>query len=120
MSVLTEIDALVAALQPRWTTRLFEQLAPVGSVTITVVPPDIQTLGYTDVPCPPAGADVAVLLLIMAAQSSADSARNNIADLFDVAEACHQAGWTPETAEPGEVSDRPCYVLRITKTAIPA
>jgi len=116
MSLGTEVDTLMAALQAAYTTRFAERANTAGDVTIVVAPPDIDDFGYSpDVQCPPGRRQYTGAVLIEAATASGDGSR----DLLDVVDALvpviHAAGWTPLRGSAVDVEDRPGYLLAIEK-----
>lgn len=116
MSLGSEVDALMAALQAAYTTRFAERANTAGDITIVVAPPDIDDFGYgADIPCPPGLRDLSGGVLIESATASGAGAR----DLLDIIDALvpviHAAGWTPLRGTAVDVEDRPGYLLAIEK-----
>lgn len=102
MTARAELDALRALLDDQVPTRLYRQSGTPSGVTCVIGAPALE---WGQGLCPPAGADLQVDVVVMAAGPIPDQ----IGDLLDV---CDQVpgwaaagGWTAESAQPGTGPD---------------
>lgn len=111
MTVAELVDALVASLRTVYPARVAEVSNRPGTTTCAVT---VDRVDYEPAMCDPVPATVTATITVLAAAGGEQGVRDLLTRLQPVTGLIRAAGFTPTTAEPGDINDHPALIITAT------